>query len=530
MRPHHFEKVVGEIFSSKFILNTIPLAIFLLSGCSNHPSAGKPNFLFIAIDDLRPELGCYGKDYVISPAIDSIASNGIVFTNAFCQSAVCNPSRASLMTGLRPDETRVWDLYTHFRNTIPDVVTLPQYLGKFGYHTVAIGKIYHNIFPDTLSWSEPKIYVKGFPFDPDAVYRSQKAIGILEKKKREILREGNQDKYMDVFGKWYLKATATESPDVPDSAYYDGAQTEVALRKLEELSKGKKPFFFGIGYYRPHLPFNVPERYWKMYNRDSIPLAGNDYVPEDAPVMAINNLRELRGYTDFSSVKHPFSGSISRDSAKLLKHGYLASVTYTDTQIAKLMKKLKQLNILDNTIIVIWGDNGWKLGEHNSWCKMTNYSIDTRVPLIISTPETRKKGIKCDALVEFVDIYPTICELAGLPVPSNLEGISMLPLFKNPDRPWKKATFSQFLREGIWSAPDGKEYMGRSIRTRKYLYVEWSEWKTGKKAAVELYDLVNDPGENRNIAHEPSSRRVVQKLSGDLKTGWKGALPESTGK
>jgi arylsulfatase A-like enzyme len=326
-------------------------------------------------------------------------------------------------------------------------------------------------------------------------------------------------------GEWYLKASAAEAPDIPDNAYYDGAQTDVAIKKLTELKDKDRPFFFAVGYYRPHLPFNAPKKYWDMYNRDDIPLAENGFVPEDSPPMAINNMRELRGYTDFKHALHPNDVKLSEDEDRLLKHGYLASVSYIDAQIGRLLETLDKLKLRENTIIVLWGDHGWKLGEHNSWAKMTNFEIDARVPLIISTPETRSKNIKTNALVEFVDIYPSLCELAELPIPENLEGISAVPLISQPEKSWKKAVFTQFLREGIWIAPDGVEYMGMSMRTERYRYVEWLNWETKELKAIELYDHDNDPQENVNIANLPENKELVLQLAEKMKKGWQESLP-----
>jgi arylsulfatase A-like enzyme len=389
---------------------------------------------------------------------------------------------------------------------------------------------YHNDIPDPLSWTQEKIYLKGYPFDPDATYVNKENLDIQAKNKESFLKKGKAGYtyvWYDRFGYFYTKAKTTEIGDVPDNGYYDGAQTDMAIKRLRELNNREKPFFFAIGYYRPHLPFNAPKKYWDLYNREEIPLASNSFLPKDSPITAINNLRELRGYTDMKTTKHPLDGQVSRKDALRLKHGYYACVSYIDAQIGRLIKELDRLKIRDKTIIVLWGDHGWKLGEHASWCKMTNYEIDTRAPLIISSPVTLGKNIKCHGLVEFVDIYPTLCDLAGLSIPGNLEGISMLPLFKNPKQPWKKAVFSQFLREGIWIAPDGKEYMGYSIRTGRYRYVEWINWKTKKFAASELYDHETDPQENVNIVNSPQLKELVQQLSRQLKNGWKAALPQN---
>jgi arylsulfatase A-like enzyme len=501
----------------------------LLPGCgalSNGSPAGKrPNVLFIAVDDLRPELGCYGNTHVQSPNIDRLAREGLTFTRAYCQEAVCNPSRASLMTGLRPDTIKVWDLKTDFRDNMPDAVTVAQYFKQKGWHSAGIGKIYHNTIPDPLSWSEPKLHIKGYPFDPDAVYRLEENVAQVEKRKQQIIKQGRQARYIDRLGEWYLKTVATECADLPDSAYFDGAQTDVAVEKLKAFKGRNEPFFFAVGYYRPHLPFNAPKKYWDLYERSKIPLADNNFVPEGAPVMAINNMRELRGYTDFKGAPLPHEGPLTGEQIRLLKHGYLASVSYIDAQVGRLLDALDRLGLRDNTIVVLWGDHGWKLGEHGSWGKMTNFEMDTRVPMIISAPGARAKGRQSDRLVEFVDIYPTLCELAGLPVPEELEGLSAAPLLDDPDRPWKTAVFSQYLRNGIWQCHDGRDYMGYTIRTDSYRYVEWYDWNTKAFAARELYDHETDPSENVNIAGRPEDQTIVEELAARLKAGWRAALP-----
>jgi arylsulfatase A-like enzyme len=476
----------------------------LFSGCrslKNVSQANRPNVLFIAVDDLRPELGCYGIAHVISPNIDRLAGEGVVFDHAYCQSAVCNPSRASLLTGLRPDRTKVWDLHTDFRDHIPQAVTLPQYFMKQGYFCTSIGKIYHNTIQDPKSWSETKMHIDGYPFDPDAVYRTEENLTYIEQLKKKFIAQGRQHERIDRFGQWYLKASATEMIDAPDNIYYDGAQTDVAVKKLEELCELDHPFFFGVGYYRPHLPFNAPKKYWDMYNRDTILLAKNDYLPKNMSPMAINNLRELRGYTDFKTELNPLEGGLTEEQARLLKHGYLASVSYIDAQIGKLLDELERLKLRDNTIVVLWGDHGWKLGEHRSWGK-------------------QNAGGHSEKLVEFVDIYPTLCELAGLPVPCDLDGKSMVPLLRNTDRPWKKAVFSQFLREGIWRAPDGKTYMGYSVRTEQHRYTEWCNWDTKEAVGAELYDHRSDPNENINVVDDPKYDPVRKELVLLLQEKW----------
>jgi iduronate 2-sulfatase len=498
-------------------ITAILLFLFAIACRPTAPAPERPNVLFIAVDDLRPELGAYGISHVQSPHIDRLAAGGVTFTRAYVQQAVCNPSRASVMTGRRPDTLKVWDLRTKFRDTSPDAVTLAQHFKEHGYHTAAIGKIYHNVIPDPLSWSEPKLQIDGYPFDPDAVYRAPDQVAHLESRKAEIIAAGNQDRHIDRFGEWYLKAGATEAPDVPDNAYFDGAQTDVAIEKLAALQSAGTPFFFAVGYYRPHLPFNAPRKYWDLYEADEIPMAENPHVAKDAPLMAINNMRELRGYTDFRDVVHPSDGILSAARARHLKHGYYASVSYVDAQVGRLLDTLDELGLTENTIVVLWGDHGWKLGEQASWAKMTNYEIDTRAPLIIRAPGFESAGQSADGLVEFIDIYPTLCELANLPVRDELEGVSVVPLMRDPSRPGKDAAFSQFLREGIWMAPDGIEYMGYSIRTDRYRYVSWMNWETRLQVARELYDHETDPKETTNLAASREHVQIVEDLGTRLR-------------
>ena len=495
------------------------------------PEQKKYNILFIAVDDLRPELGCYGNSYVKSPNIDKLGSSGIVFTHTYCQQAVSNPSRASLLTGLRPDSTKVWDLFTPFRNALPNIIALPQYFKMNGYHSVGIGKIYHNNIPDSASWDE-SLHIKGFPFDPDAVYLTDENIKLCEEKKQRIIEKGEAKKHIDPLGEWYIKTVATEIADVPDNAYYDGAQTDVAIQELQKLKSANKLFFFGVGYYRPHLPFNAPRKYWNMYDRNSIPMADNDFLPKDMPPMAMNNMREILGYTDFTGLPDAFHGHFPTDKARLLKHGYLASVSYTDAQVGRLLDELKRLGLEENTIVILWGDNGWKLGEHNSWDKQTNYEIDAQIPMIIRVPGAKSNGRKCDALVELVDIYPTLCDLTGLPIPKYLQGTSYAPLLENADLKWKPAAFSQFLRGRYHPEPGEKQYMGYTMRTERYRYVEWYEWnkdtkRPENKLANELYDHQTDPKENVNVANKPENKKLTEQLSLQLHKGWKAAIPES---
>ncbi len=457
----------------------------------------RPNVLFIAIDDLRPELGCYGVKEIKTPKIDALAASGITFNRAYCQLAVCNPSRVSLLTGLRPDSSKVWDLVTRFRQTVPDVVTLPQQFKKHGYHAVSFGKIFHNPWPDNVSWSEPHRWPEKSSLWSDAAKRRHAEY------KEKMRAEGRPERTIS-----RIRPQATEIVDVPDNEHIDGAIAQQALAAMKRLSKQDQPFFLAAGFVRPHLPFVVPRKYWELYEADAIPAAANPVLPKDAPAFSMNTMYELRDYIDFDGTPAPNQGSLTEEQRRRLKHGYYASVSFIDSLVGRLLAELKSLGLADNTIVVLWGDHGWKLGEHNSWCKQTNYEIDAHVPLIIRAPQAETKGRTTNALVEFVDIYPTLCELAGLPLPKHLEGKSMVPLLSKPDRAWKQAAFSQFRRQ------DGNvPLMGYAMRTDRYRYIEWLDRRTREVVATELYDHDSDALENANIAGVSENKNRLAEMS-----------------
>lgn len=516
------------------------LCLALLHGCggskqdqqekSKQDPQQHPNVLFISVDDLRPTLGVYGDEQAVTPNIDRFAmEEALTFTNTYCQAAVCAPSRASLMTGLRPDSTKVWHLGDEFRETIPNVVTMPQHFDKFGYHTVSMGKIFHNYMPDSISWDEPDLkperYQKYEGRDAETFYHTKQSKR-RQRKRRKALLENNPD-YSYANG-WNC-GPAFEAADKPDSIYYDAAQTDLAIRKMKALQDEKEPFYMAIGYYRPHLPYVVPQKYWDLYNRDSFKIRNNS-LPEGAPAMAANSNYELRGYLDYRSVNRPSGSPLPADSARMLKHGYYASVSFIDACLGRLFKTLEQTGLDQNTIVVIWGDHGYKLGEHRGWGKQTNFEIDNHVPLMISTPEMRNKGEKSDALTELVDLYPTLCDLAGIKVPDYLQGTSLQPLIKKPERPWKDAVFHQFRRRAGISA-NGKAYMGYAMRTLRYHYIEWHSWNpethTAGEAikAVELYDLQKDPQETVNLAEKAGNQALIDRLSAKMDSGWRSARP-----
>ena len=482
---------------------TVTLIVTVLAATATAISAAeKPNVLFIAIDDLRPELGCYGVDEIKTPKIDALAASGITFNRAYCQLAVCNPSRVSLLTGLRPDSSKVWDLVTRFRQTVPDIVTLPQQFKAHGYHTVSYGKIYHNPWPDNVSWSEPHRWPEKSSLWSEEAKRRRAAY------KEKMRAEGRAEKAID-----RMRAQATEIVDVPDDEHIDGAIAQQALTAMRRLAKQDQPFLLAAGFIRPHLPFVAPRKYWELYDAETIPLAPNPFLPRQSPAFAMNTMYELRDYLDFDRTPTPKQDSLTDAQQRRLKHGYYASVSFVDSLVGHLLTELETLGLADNTIVVLWGDHGWKLGEHNSWCKQTNYEIDVRAPLIIRAPEATANGHTTNALVEFVDIYPTLCELAGLPLPEHLEGKSMTPLLSRPDQPWKQAAFSQFRRQDR-DIP----LMGYAMRTDRYRYVEWQDRRTREIVATELYDHQTDSSEDTNIAGLADNKSLLAELSRQMWT------------
>jgi arylsulfatase A-like enzyme len=282
-----------------------------------------------------------------------------------------------------------------------------------------------------------------------------------------------------------------------------------AVRVLGEIRD--RPFFLGVGFLKPHLPFIAPKRYWDLYQREKIDLADNPFAPKDAPQLAFSNWGELRNYFGM-----PKEGPVTEEQARTLIHGYLACVSYTDAQIGRVLDELQRLGLADNTAVVLWGDHGWKLGEHGMWCKHTNFELDAHAPMICAVPGQKAPGSKSPALTEFVDIYPSLCDACGLEKPAHLEGTSFTPLLDRPDRPWKSAAFSQY--------PRGGGVMGYSMRTDRYRFTRWQN-KDGSAAAVELYDHQKDPKENVNVAGLPENAALVEKLTAQLQAGWKAARP-----
>ena len=461
------------------------------------------NVLFIAVDDLRPQLGCYGDEVVHSPNLDRLAASGLVFTRAYCQQAVCSPSRTSLLTGRRPDTTRVYDLETHFRDTIPNVVTLPQQFKAHGYHTQAFSKIYHGGLDDAPSWSRPW----WGPQRPQ--YASPEGQALMQRLTAEARAAGWDGR--DAAGR--PRGLPFEAPDVADNELADGATADEAIRVMNEVKD--RPFFLAVGFLKPHLPFVAPKRYWDLYDPPGLTLADNPFPPKGAPLYALSSWGELRAYYGM-----PKQGPVTDEQARQLIHGYYACVSYTDAQIGRLMEELDRLGLRQKTVIILWGDHGWQLGEHGMWCKHTNFETSVWSPLIISVPGQRSAGRTSDALVEFVDIYPSLCDTCGVPLTEGLEGTSFRPLLANPNRPWKKVAFSQYPR----TIPRQGPAMGYSLRTDRYRFTEWRARNTDF-VEYELYDHKVDPDENTNVAGRPEHAELVRRLAKLLHDGWRAALP-----
>ncbi|RKU29057.1 hypothetical protein C6499_09300 [Candidatus Poribacteria bacterium] len=432
---------------------------------------GQYNVLFMVVDDLRPLLGCYGHPEIYTPNIDALAERGTLFNRAYCQSPLCHPSRTSMLTGLRPETTGVFSNAGNFRNNLPGAVTLPQHFKAFGYHTQSVGKIGHNFEAqdDAYSWSVPS-WIRPWIFaDP-------------------------------------LRLPAWQSLDVEDNDLPDGKTAERATAVLTELQHTQ--FFLAVGFEKPHLPFQAPKKYYELYMQQDFTLPPTSTLPSGAPAIANNSLRGLREYMDI-----PDEGPLSDEKTLELIRAYAASTSYMDAQVGRVLQQLDTLGLSQNTIVVFLGDHGFHLGEHGTWRKNTLFEIALRSPMIISVPPGQQSN-RTDALVELVDLYPTLCDACQLPVPSELEGLSLMPVIEEPTRLWKTAAFSQLSRAGK---------RGRSMRTAQYRYTEWGgNGKWGR----ELYDYDADPDETVNIVNLSENTQLVAHLSEQLHAGWQAALPD----
>lgn len=472
------------------------------------------NVVMIVVDDMRPELGCYGAEHVKSPNIDRLAAGGLLFERAYCQQAICGPSRASLLTGLRPDSIGIHGNHAHYRDKNPEVVTLPQFFKEAGYFTAACGKINHGVFPkgqapkwdvmgDDQSWSVP-----AFRPGPRYYYAEEgieAAQGIF--KRMFPNRPINEwDRYL-VFG------PAEEAAPVKDDVLYDGQVAQRAVEYLNEFGEEKNdPFFLAVGFIKPHSPYIAPKKYFDLYDRAKIQLAKNQKWPAGAPKFAGHGSGEKRRYTD-----QPKKGGFSDANQRSTRHAYYACISYIDAQIGRVLDALEENGLADNTVVMLWSDHGYHLGEKGLWGKTTNYELDTRVAMICRAPGMTAKGKKTKALVELVDVYPSLVDLCGFKVGGNLEGRSVAPLLKNPSQDWKGAAFSQFSRGKV---------KGYAMRTNEYRYVEWIQGD--KVMARELYDQLEDSNEELNLLHEGERSEVGETLSLllDRGKGWRNALPK----
>lgn len=484
----------------KKLFFTIATVLFAIQSLD---AADMPNVLFIAVDDLRPELGCYGNTIVKTPNIDRIAARGIVFNKAYCQQAVCSPSRTAIMTGLRPDVTKVWDLNTHFRVAQPDCVTLPQHFKANGYHCAAINKIYHKGFEDGRSWSVPHWYSGGKSVDTDLLDHTRQIVTKHDVSVQEFMSR-NAKASKDAKPGPAFEVSQKAEADLPD-----GAAAAEAIKRLSELKSKKEPFFLAVGFAKPHLPFVAPKKYWDLYDPNSIPVPTIDHLPEGSPTFAGHNNGELHNYPGV-----PKEDPIPVEFAKTLRHGYYACVSYTDAQIGKVLDALDKEGLADNTIIVLWGDHGWQLGDHGLWHKHTNFELATRAPLLISVPKSKTAGMKCDAPVEFVDVYPTLAEVCGLPpAATKIDGTSLKNFLDDPTAVATDVAISQYPRR---DTATGTDLMGYSIRDNRWRAIFWRDRNGPKIIATELYDEQNDPTETVSVANKPEHRALIESFAKHL--------------
>lgn len=511
------------------ILKILLVFTLSLTACkANNPikkNKKAKNILFIAVDDLKPLIAAYGEKQMHTPNMDRLAKMGVLFQNANVQQAVCGPSRASIMTAMYPDNTKVWDLHTNFRESAPNLLSMPEYLISQGYETTAVGKIYHKGSSskghDGKSWSVPHTLPENYPSKYGkpmfAFYQNPETKSTMEKLKKEAIakglkRYGKQSKY--VFKK--LKPS-TECIEGPDEMYQDGLYTLDAIKKLKKLNKSNKPFFLGVGFQKPHLPFVAPKKYWDLYKREEIKLAPFQSLAEGTPKIAYHSFGELRAFSDIDS-KLGVGDLLPEAKQRELIHGYMACVSYADAQVGKLLDALEEENILEETLIVLWGDHGYHLGDHTEWCKHSNFEQATRIPLLFAGPGVQKNK-KVATPVELVDVFPTLFDLAGVKIP-NVDGKSLVPLLDKSSKTNIDIDYavSQYHRM--------KDKMGYSLRTERYRYTEWhgASYRSYKKynanniVGRELYDYKTDPNETKNLVNDKAYSSVVGELKSKLMT------------
>lgn len=479
--------------------------IFVLSAVSL-PAAEKMNVLFIAVDDLKPTLACYGDPIAKTPNIDRLAARGTTYTRAYCQQAVCNPSRVAVMTSLRPETTAIYDLETFFRDVVPDVVTLSELFINHGYHAERTGKIYHaghGITDDPQSWS----VVRKFPIKPR--YGPAEEADVL-KRKREAKAAGIDIKHP----KNSVRGQAWSAPDIADDELRDGQLPKDAAAMMDLAKAEGKPFFAAVGFLNPHLPFVSPKKYWDLYSKEEIQsqIATYRTKPSGAPDYGVHSWGELRKYH-----KIPAKGPLSEEQEFDLVHGYYAAVSYVDACVGQLLDELDARGIAENTAIVLWGDHGWHLGDHGIYCKHTNYEQAARVPMIVSLPGQENPGEKNDALVELVDLYPTLATAAGLPLPDHVEGSALQTVGES-----QELSYHLYPRFGKTS-----RLMGHAVRSERYRLVNWHEG--AKTDAIEFYDYETDPLETKNLARDRNYQREVAYHLQRARQGWRTQATDASG-
>lgn len=457
------------------LLILLTVAVAALTPVHAQPTT-RPNILMIAVDDLRPALGCYGESYAKSPHIDRLAAGGVLFNRAYCMVPTCGASRASLITSIRPAPRRFVTHLAWADKEAPGIVALHTHLKANGYTTISNGKILHHPTDSAAGWSEPA-------WRPQAKRRA----GQVEKggAKKETDEDGGSK-----------RGAPFEISELPDTEHADGKIAQKTIEDLRKLKESGKPFFLAAGFFKPHLPFVAPKKYYDLYPAESVPAPANYFRPKDAPDAAIHNSGELRSYAGV-----PKTGPVSDQMARDLIRGYHACVSFTDALIGEVLAELERLDLAKNTVVVLWGDHGWNLGEHTLWNKHSCFETSLRVPFIVRAPGIAG-GVKTDGLTELIDLYPTLCELAGLPIPSHVQGRSLVPLLKDPSMKWSEQAISRF-------GP------GDSIRTATHRFTEYTGRATGRM----LYDHRTDPGENVNISEQAASAGTVEKLTAQLHAG-----------
>lgn len=476
------------------IWRSLAAALILVSAANSIAAdAPKLNVLFVMADDLRPELASFGSP-AVTPNFDRLAKRSVQFDRAYCQQALCNPSRSSMLTGRRPDTLKLWHNGLHFREKNPDITTLPLWFKEHGYTTRCVGKIFHNwhtkVKGDPRSWSAPEFLHYANHGDDAAVVTGELPPNLASPSPRK-----------------YTNVPLYECRNVPDEAYYDGRVANEAVRVMREVRE--QPFFLAVGFWKPHSPFNAPQKYWDMYDRAKLPPL-NPVRPTGAPDVAFHDGRELRGIP-------PNQVTFTPEQVAEIRHGYFANISYLDAQFGKVLDELDRLKLTERTVIVFAGDHGYHLGEHTQWAKTSNFEYDARVPLFVATPKSASAGQRTSSLVELVDLFPTLVDLCGLPRPEGLEGTSLVPVLNDVSKSVKPAAFTQHPRPSYFDRePSGEPAaMGVSVRTARVRYTEWRDWKTKKTVARELYDAQKDPTELRNAIDAPAlseAQREAEKM------------------